>query len=74
MCWEKAIDTTRFKAVQTYDADEGIDDQWLKPFVIGEYAGWQMEMEIFYIRGDRAIEISSVFDTPASDPRILQNV
>ena len=57
-------------AVQTqYDADEGIDDQWLKPFVIGDYAGMaDGDAVIFYnFRGDRAIEISSAFDTPASE-------
>ena len=32
--------TLRQTAVQTqYQSDDGIDDQWLKPFVIGDYAG-----------------------------------
>ena len=57
-------------AVQAqYDADDGIDDQWLKPFVIGDYTGVaDGDSIIFYnFRGDRAIEISSVFDTPADE-------
>ena len=57
-------------AVQTqYDADEGIDDQWLKPFVIGDYAGMEDGDAVIFcnFRGDRAIEISSVFDTPVSE-------
>ena len=57
-------------AIQSqYDADASIDDQWLKPFVIGEYPGVQDgdAVILYNFRGDRAIEISSVFDTPASE-------
>ena len=53
------------KAVQTqYDADEKIDDQWLKEFIIGDYSGMQDgDAVLFYnFRGDRAIEISNAFD------------
>ena len=53
------------QAVQTqYDADEKLDDQWLKPFVIGDYTGMQDGDAVIFtnFRGDRAIEISSAFD------------
>lgn len=59
---------TATEAVQAqYDADEKIDDQWLKPFVVGDYFGVADgdSVLLFNFRGDRAIEISSVFDTPA---------
>ena len=58
------------EAVQTqYQSDDGIDDQWLKPFVIGDYAGVADgdSIILYNFRGDRAIEISSVFDTPIAD-------
>ena len=54
------------EAVQTqYDADAKIDDQWLKEFVVGDYQGMADgdAVILFNFRGDRAIEISSVFDS-----------
>lgn len=56
-------------AVQSqYETDDSIDDQWLKPFVIGDYKGVcdGDAVILFNFRGDRAIEISSVFDSQPS--------
>ena len=52
-------------AVQTlYDEDPEINDQWLAPFVIGNYQGMQDgdAVLLFNFRGDRAIEISRSFE------------
>ena len=53
-----------------YAHDPSIDDQWLKPFVVGDFAGMQDgdACILFNFRGDRAIEISRAFqDGPDFD-------
>jgi len=47
-----------------YAADPAVDDQWLPPFVVGDYAGMADgdAAVLFNFRGDRAIEISRAFE------------
>ena len=47
-----------------YAEDPKVDDQWLPPFVVGDYAGMtDGDAVIFFnFRGDRAIEISRAFE------------
>lgn len=57
-------------AVSTlYAEDPSIDDQWLPPFVIGDYEGIfdGDAVVLTNFRGDRAIEISRAFDAPAGE-------
>lgn len=52
-------------AIETlYAEDASVDDQWLEPFVIGDYDGMRDgDAAIFFnFRGDRAIEISRAFE------------
>ena len=52
-------------AIETlYAEDPKVDDQWLTPFVVGDYAGMRDgdAVILFNFRGDRAIEISRAFD------------
>ena len=53
-----------------YEQYPSIDDQWLKPFVVGDFSGMQDgdACILFNFRGDRAIEISRAFqDGPDFD-------
>ncbi len=53
-----------------YDSDPSVDDQWLKPFVVGDFQGMRDgdTCILFNFRGDRAIEISRAFqDGPEFD-------
>jgi 2,3-bisphosphoglycerate-independent phosphoglycerate mutase len=53
------------EAIETlYAEDPKIDDQWIPPFVVGDYRGMQDgdAVILFNFRGDRAIEISRAFD------------
>ena len=47
-----------------YEADPKVDDQWLPPFVVGDYTGMADgdAVVLFNFRGDRAIEISRAFE------------
>ena len=51
------------RSTPTVRADASIDDQWLKPFVVGDFFGMQDgdACILFNFRGDRAIEISRAF-------------
>jgi 2,3-bisphosphoglycerate-independent phosphoglycerate mutase len=56
------------EAVRTlYAEDPGVDDQWLPPFVVGDYDGMEDgdSVVLFNFRGDRAIEISRAFEDEA---------
>jgi 2,3-bisphosphoglycerate-independent phosphoglycerate mutase len=53
------------EAIETlYAEDPKADDQWLPPFVVGDYAGMRDgdAVILFNFRGDRAIEISRAFE------------
>lgn len=51
-------------AVDARYTDTAVDDQWLEPFVVGDYTGMKSgDATVFFnFRGDRAIEISRAFD------------
>lgn len=56
------------EAVATlYAEDPAVDDQWLPPFVIGDYDGIHDgdAVVLTNFRGDRAIELSRAFDAPS---------
>ncbi len=61
------------EAIRTlYAEDPDVDDQYLPPFVVGDYAGMADgdAAILFNFRGDRAIEISMAFDMgPEFDAR-----
>jgi len=53
------------EAIQTaYERDPNCNDQWIPPFVVGDYEGMADgdAVLLFNFRGDRAIEISRAFD------------
>lgn len=59
------------EAVATlYAEDPAVDDQWLPPFVIGDYDGMHDgdAVVLTNFRGDRAIELSRAFDEGAAFP------
>ena len=55
------------EVARQYAADSGIDDQWLAPFIVGDFAGMVDgdACVLFNFRGDRAIEISRAFQDGA---------
>ena len=58
-----------------YQEHPEMDDQWLPPFVIGDYAGMNSGDAVlcFNFRGDRAIQISRAFDAgPEFDAEVFQ--
>ncbi len=65
------------EAIETlYAEDPKVDDQWLPPFVVGDYQGMRDgdAVILFNFRGDRAIEISRAFDDESftAFPRVPQ--
>ena len=64
------------EAIQTlYDEDPKVDDQWLPPFVVGDYQGMEDGDAVlfFNFRGDRAIEISMAMELRSFDKFDRQN-
>ncbi len=58
------------EVLRQYDADAAVDDQYLAPFVVGDFQGMKDgdACVLFNFRGDRAIEISRAFqDGPDFD-------
>ena len=64
------------QAIETLYAEQPeIDDQWLPPFVIGDFNGMQSGDAVlfFNFRGDRAIQISRAFDEgPEFDEQLFE--
>eukprot|EP00808_Paulinella_micropora_P028551 g52689.t1 len=67
---------TAEEAVSTlYKEDPKVDDQWLEPFVVGDYKGMHSGDSVMLLnyRGDRAIEVSRAFEEgPDFDSKVFK--